>query len=111
MAERGSRFRPDPSYRMDPDVRARVLPWYDADALEYFLSALPEESRRMMLDELFTMPGAQNKSIPQFDFGPDADPAMMDAMRAVFAPFVRMRPEDADLYPFDFRSRTPDQSD
>lgn len=96
---RGS--EPDPTYRLDAEVRSRVLPIYDADALEYFLSAMPDETRTILLDEFFTSPGADRKSIPQFGGEGTEDEAFRDAFRAVFAPLHRLNPETKGQYPFE----------
>jgi hypothetical protein len=91
---------PDPRFRLEPEVRARVLPWYDPDALERFLSILPESTRTELLDEFFTRPGGENKSIPQFGGPGFSEPLVREALRAVYAPLHRMNPELKNQFPF-----------
>lgn len=93
--------QPESGFRLNSEVRSRVLPFYDPDALKHFLSMLPERERQPLLDEIFTSPGADNKSIPQFGgLGPDAV-ALKQILREVFAPCHRMFPELANTHPFE----------
>lgn len=90
----------DSAFRLEPEIRDRVLSIYDPDALERFLSLLPAESRNPLIEELFTSPGADDKSPPQFSGEDFRDPALRQALLDVFAPLHRMVPEMARMCPF-----------
>lgn len=94
-------FEPDPSFRLSSDVRARILPWYDPDALEYLLSAFPADSRESMLELFCSLPGQANYTIPQFSGPGVQDPEFAAALRTVFAPLYLHNPDMVDRYPFD----------
>ncbi|HEX5727591.1 MAG TPA: hypothetical protein VFX98_19115 [Longimicrobiaceae bacterium] len=95
-------FTPDPSFRLTASDRARLLPWYDADALERLLSMYPAAERSGILEN-FQMPepGQQRGLLVQV-----GHPQLQAILDEVWVPFWETyTDEEIDAEPGNFPGR------
>lgn len=94
---------PDTGYRLPPEERAKVYPYFDADALERLLAAVSPEVRQVML-EGFQIPkpgevGPQEWVVPTTHIG---DPELQPLVEEVWATVWERRPDLLDNDAFDY---------
>lgn len=93
----------DPDFRLSAEERARVFPWYDADALERLLGMSLPESRARVLESFLVPdePGQQRPLLVTM-----GHPALQAILEEVWVPFWEgYREEDMNAQPAYFPGR------
>lgn len=81
---------PDPEFRLGPAERAKVLPYFDADALERLLSMLPARARERTLASFqATRPGEPHGHLVGL-----GHPALDAVLAEVWAPYWEGVPDE-----------------
>lgn len=81
--------QPDATYRLSPADRAKLIDFYDADALERLLQMVEPDARARMLP-MFQRSDQRRGMITKLD-----DPALQGVLEEVWAPYWDDLPADA----------------
>ena len=90
---------PDPTYRINPETRARIAPQFDAQALERLLQHLAADARQSFIEQfLVSAPVTADAGgrVPDVSILTRiSDPVLQDLLEEVWQPFWQTMPPAA----------------
>lgn len=91
--ERESQFGvPDPTFRLSEEERAKVLPEFDAEALERLLGMVPPDRRAGLLTRFQETDEGRGRFVIRL-----GDPALQAVLEEVWAPYWSTYPDEAAM--------------